>query len=54
MRELKRLVQGGNRLSAAKNNNRFEHESIQADVQVYGAWIFEEAWLRVCRQDKKQ
>ena len=37
-----------------KNNNRLERESIQADVQAYGASIFEEAWLRVCRQDKRK
>ena len=30
VRELERLVQGDNRLSASKNNNRLEHESIQA------------------------
>ena len=29
IRELKRLVQGDNRLSAGKNNNRLKHESIQ-------------------------
>ena len=51
--ELKRLVQGDNRLSAGKNNNRLKHESIQASVQAYGASIFEEAWLRVCSQNKK-
>ena len=37
-----------------KSNNRLEHESIQAGVQAYGASIFEEAWLRACRQNKKQ
>ena len=31
----------------SKNNNRLKHQSIQADVQAYGASIFEEAWLRV-------
>ena len=48
IRELKRLVQDDNRLSAGKDNNRLKHQSIQAGVQAYGALIFEEAWLRGC------
>ena len=41
--ELKRSVNGDNRLSARKNNNRLENGSIRAGVQAYDVSIFEEA-----------
>ena len=54
VRELKRLVQGDNRLSAAKIATKLNMSLSKLMCKAYSGSIFEEAWLRVCRQDKNQ